>query len=152
MIVVGDDGKKTYSDGNIIESNIIESLRTHTEKQIREELATSYEYTLDNTFSEVRENFFKSNATVLEIGAGMGSITGLLCRKCKHVVSVELSETRAQIIRERFKDQKNLEVYTDNINDLALDLKFDYVVFVGVLEYAQCFSDSNKPFHEFINS
>lgn len=76
---------------------------------------------------------------VLEIGSGCGCITGTLCDSSKRVVSVEQSQKRARITFERHKERENLEVYAGNITDIPFEQKFDYVVLIGVLEYAQRF-------------
>ncbi len=59
--------------------------------------------------SPMRENIcnwypFRKDATVLEIGAGCGAVTGILCQKAAHVTSIELSRRRATINYERNKN------------------------------------------------
>ncbi len=46
---------------------------------------------------------FKKDASVLEIGAGCGAISGVLCRNAKHVTSVDLSKRRSLINANRNK-------------------------------------------------
>jgi SAM-dependent methyltransferase len=82
----------------------------------------------------------------------MGALTGLLCDVAKSVVSIEMSETRASIIRARYPNRKNLSILSENILDWKEERKFDYVVFVGVLEYAAVFSESKNPFVEFLQA
>ncbi|UYO05153.1 methyltransferase domain-containing protein [Paenibacillus sp. PSB04] len=76
---------------------------------------------------------------VLEIGSGCGCITGTLCDSSKRVVSVDQSQKRARITFERHKERENLEVYAGNVADIPFEQKFDYVVLIGVLEYARRF-------------
>jgi len=79
---------------------------------------------------------FKKNASILEIGAGCGALTGLFTRKLKNVYSNELTSIRANIIEHRFSDKPNLTVYAGNLADLDLKLKVDYLSVIGVLEYS----------------
>lgn len=157
MILENQNGNKVYSDGSQIETEILNIVQNHNEQEIQELIAKDYNYTINNTFSKVRENIlnfykFKKNSTVVEIGAGMGSLTGLLCDKCSHVTAVEMNNLRADIIRERYKDRDNLEVLTGDVNNISINKKYDYVVFIGVLEYAGIFYSGENPYVEFIKS
>ena len=136
MILENQNGKKVYSDGSQIETEILNIVQNHNEQEIQE---------------LIRENIlnfykFKKNSTVVEIGAGMGSLTGLLCDKCSHVTAVEMNDLRADIIRERYKDRDNLEVLTGDVNNISINKKYDYVVFIGVLEYAGIFYSGENPY------
>lgn len=84
---------------------------------------------------------FTKNATLLDIGAGTGAVTGLFVDKIKKVTAVELTKRRAQILRSRFQDRDNLEVLDRNFEQYEPREKFDYVNMTGVLEYAGMFSD-----------
>lgn len=93
---------------------------------------------------------FKPNANVLEIGAGFGEITGVLCDKCENVTAVELSKIRAQGLYERYKNCENLEILVGDFNDMKFSQKFDYITLIGVLEYAVSFTDTDNPFEDFL--
>ena len=71
----------------------------------------------------------------MEIGAGCGALTGLLCDKCKKVTAVELSKRRATAAQLRCREKDNLEVIVGNLNDIEFGEKFDYITLIGVLEY-----------------
>ena len=79
---------------------------------------------------------FKKDASVLEIGAGCGAISGVLCRNAKHVTSVDLSKRRSLINANRNKEYDNLTIMVGNFNDVVLKEKYDYITLIGVLEYA----------------
>lgn len=101
--------------------------------------------------SPVRENLlnwypFPKDSSILEVGAGCGAITAVLCRKANKVVALELTADRAKIISLRHQNYKNLEVLTGNISALKIKEKFDYVTCIGVLEYAGRYIDSDEPF------
>lgn len=97
---------------------------------------------------------FKKNASILEIGAGCGALTGLFTRKLKKVYSNELTSIRGKIIAHRFSDKPNLVVYAGNLIDLALKSKVDYVSAIGVLEYSGKYiphNTSNNYYQPFLN-
>lgn len=107
--------------------------------------------------SPVRENIlswypFKENASILEIGAGPGAITGLLCRKLSRVTSVELSKRRAEINFERHRSCDNLTIMVGNLNDMAFPEKFDYISLNGVFEYAMSFTEGPEPYLTFLRN
>lgn len=77
---------------------------------------------------------FEEGKELLEIGAGMGALTGMFCQKVSHVVSVERSALRAEAVMERCGNYENLDVYLADFRDIRLEQKFDYVVAVGILE------------------
>jgi SAM-dependent methyltransferase len=105
--------------------------------------------------SPIRQNIlewydFDQNATVLEIGSGCGAISGLFCEKVKRVVGIELSKRRSMINAERNKQFDNLEIMVGNFEDIELTEQFDYVTLIGVLEYADSYINSDKPYEEML--
>lgn len=143
-----------YSDGDIENQmlEIAESGKTLKELDIEE-----VSFPIVYHFSKVREDIlswymFKKDATVLEIGAGCGAITGMLCEKNRKVTAVELSKRRASINYARHKDCDNLEIMVGNLNDMVFEEKFDYVVLNGVLEYAASFTHTENPYHTFLEN
>lgn len=108
------------------------------------------------TTTPVRENIinwypFKKGSTILEVGGGLGSITGALCKDAKKVISCEHSKRRAEIIYYRHKDCENLEVIVGNLSKIKLKEKVDYIVLIGVYEYAKRFFQTENPFEGFLN-
>ncbi|EQB62741.1 MAG: dimethyladenosine transferase [candidate division Zixibacteria bacterium RBG-1] len=61
------------------------------------------------------------DASVLEIGAGKGVLTQFLIEQAKKVYAVELDKSLYEFLREKFSNQKNLEIINQDI--LQLDLK-----------------------------
>ena len=90
---------------------------------------------------------FEPGAEVLEIGAGCGALTGLLCAKAARVTAVELSEKRSRIIFQRYAAAPNLEVLAGNLMDIPFDRAFDCVTLIGVLEYARSFVSAPRPYY-----
>lgn len=87
---------------------------------------------------------FKKGSTILEIGAGCGALTGLFLSKAEKVVANELEKNRANVIKSRFSNQSHLVVNSQSIRKFPDNQKFDYVVVIGVLEYAGVFFDNSK--------
>lgn len=143
-------GTDQYSDGEIEDEilSIVKAGKSLEESQSRS-FAVLYH------LSPVRENIlswypFRDGACVLEIGAGPGAITGLLCRRCARVTSVELSHRRASINYERHKDYENLTIMVGNLNEMQFPSRFDYVILNGVFEYAGSFTEGEDPYGTFL--
>lgn len=65
-----------------------------------------------------------SQATVLEIGPGRGAITGLLARKTRRLIAVELDRVLAAQLRLRFSAYPNVEIIEGDILKIELDTVF----------------------------
>ena len=157
MVLKEQGEKKVYSDGTETEQKMLQIAQQFPEDKAEDYIANDSAYTINNTFSSVRRNIlnwypFKEHASVLEVGAGMGSITGLLCDAAEFVTSIEMNDARADVIRARYAQRENLTVISEDINTWDTDQCFDYVVFIGVLEYAAVFSDALRPYDEFLFS
>lgn len=142
-------GNDTYDDGDVEN----ELLKFYKDKD------TSLDFNDDGVFyltTDIRANIlnwypFDHNSDVLEIGTGCGTITELLCDKCKNVIGIEDSKRRAAITYHRHIQRQNLTVYAGNFEDIQLDHKFDYIVLVGVFEYAKIFFEHDQPFDLFLD-
>lgn len=146
-------GKDLYSDGDV-EDEILEMVKTND----------NYRYT-DSRFSEwpilyhlsrQRENIVEpmeilKDDEVLEIGAGMGAVTGALAERAKKVDCIELSKRRSLVNANRHKDMDNIEIFVGNFQDVEITKKYDVITLIGVLEYASYYIDAKQPFHAFIN-
>ena len=148
------DGDDQYSDGDV-ENDILRIVKN--EGHLSDLSSDEINYAIAYHLSGLRENIlnwydFKENSRVLEIGAGCGALTGLLCRKCKDVASVELSKRRAMINYERHKSCDNLKIYVGNLNCMTFEKDFDYIILNGVLEYAISFTPGENPYVDFMNN
>ena len=99
------------------------------------------EATLDEilALSKIRENIlswypFKEDSRILEVGANIGELTGLLCEKAKEVVAVEDNKTKAEMIAKRHQIKNNLEVIAGRIQDIKFEKKFNYIILIGFFE------------------
>jgi len=149
--------KEMYSDG-AVEDRLLELFKgkePDAAKFLEENPGWASTYHL----TPARENLlnwhdFKPGASLLEVGAGCGALTGLFAEKCDSVVALELSKRRAEVNAHRHKARKNLEVVVGNLEhlDSYKTAQYDYVVCVGVLEYAGRFIGGNKPFTTFLEA
>lgn len=148
-------GQDLYSDGDI-ENEIIEYAKKY--KNTDEVFEKDIRWPVFYHLTPIRKNIlnwypFKEDSEVLEIGAGMGAITGTLCEKCKSVTCVELSKNRASSIAVRNEDKENLEIIVGNLNDIEFkERKFDYITLIGVFEYAALYTNTNNPYIDFLNN
>lgn len=136
-------GTDLYSDGDI-EDEILNKLAAGVSE--RELLECDDRWPVVYHFSSLRKNIlewypFEKNATVLEVGAGCGAITGVLCQKARQVKAVDLSQKRCRINAHRNSSFDNLEIIVANFQDLKLTQKFNYITLIGVLEYAMAYMD-----------
>ncbi len=95
-------GEDIYCDGDV-EKDVIQYLKEQGEENYQEIFEKDMRWPVFYHITPIRKNIvnwypFQENSEVLEIGAGMGAITGILCDKAKHVTSVELSKQRASAI------------------------------------------------------
>jgi len=141
--------KYSYSDGDDIENFLLNLFKNNpTKKELSDVLKDNNSWPVKYHLSKDRENLinwfeFQKNTSLLEIGAGCGAVTGAFLNKNIDVTAVELTERRSEIIKARFKNNKNLTVLSGNINDQKLRSKYDYATLIGVLEYAGRFIDSD---------
>jgi SAM-dependent methyltransferase len=146
----------SYSDG-MIENELLALFRSEgADKKISRILAANppweYLYHLSPQRAAVVDWYdFSKDASVLEIGAGCGAITEALVRKSVQVTALELTEKRSLINANRNKNADNLEILVGNLSDYKGGKDFDYIICVGVLEYAGRFINGEKrPYDRFI--
>lgn len=146
---MADKEKIIYSDGSV-ESAIVEYLTNHDGNTdgIIDSLEDGAVF---HNFTPLRTNLlrwypFKKGSSVLEIGAGMGALTPALADCCGDVVALEESEDRAHIISLRCQNCSNVQVVVGNLDDYdSKGRLFDYVLLIGVLEYAGVSGSGSDP-------
>lgn len=147
-------GEDHYSDGDI-ELELLKMIQQND--NVYDILDNDDRWPVLYHFSPVRQNIlrwypFKKDASVLEVGAGCGAITGILSDKCERVVCNDLSKQRSLINAERNKKSNNIEIIVGNFNDVKFNEKFDYITLIGVLEYAAYYTVSRTPFIDFLKN
>lgn len=153
-------GKDLYSDGEI-EEKLLKIVQEFPENEYEQIIRHEQSWPVLYHLSKQRENIlewypFNSGASVLEIGAGCGAVTGTLIRNAKRVVALDLSKRRSLINAYRHKNASNLEIIIGNFNEIHKHIKerFDYITLIGVFEYAESYMqdrDAHAVFLEKVN-
>jgi trans-aconitate 2-methyltransferase len=79
----------------------------------------------------------KKNSKVIEIGCGIGTLTGLILNYISkgHLVGVDISDESIKIANERLGNAKNMELLVSDMKNFNHNIKFDFVVLPDVLEH-----------------
>ncbi len=114
-------------------------IEKYPQDKIAEMMETTDKWDLFFHLSPVRRNTlawyqFKENASVLEVDAGNGALTGLLCERCAHVTATVFSAYRAETIGRRYQDMENLDIYVGAVGAMKFVQEFDYIILVNSLE------------------
>lgn len=142
-----DQQEFNYNDGDYHENYILDVVSKAQDCSVLSQELAGYikdwpsQYHLTSKRSNLLRPFEKNfkGKRVLEIGCGCGAITRFIAEAGAEVFAIEGSKRRASITRNRCKDLSNVSVIncpSDKIPDIG---EFDYVLLIGVLEYAQCF-------------
>jgi hypothetical protein len=142
-----------YTDGDSIEKKIYEIIKSSKDKGVYsdelrskiEDWPSEYHLSASRHLSvkPIFESISRVN-TILEVGSGCGAISRYLSDNCNYLVCLEGSVQRAIITAERCKGLNNVIVICDNFFNLALEIYFDIVTLIGVLEYANLYVKKNK--------
>lgn len=148
-------GTDLYSDGDI-EEDILRYIQEHEPESYEDVIAKDPRFPVAYHLSEYRQHLldwypFSPDASLLEIGGGMGAFTNLFCERCSHVVTIEMSKRRAEAIQSRCRNQNNLDIYVGDLMDIDLKEKFDYITVLGVLEYQKAYSQEEHPEKSFLD-
>jgi SAM-dependent methyltransferase len=89
---------------------------------------------------------------VLELGSGCGALTRYLGELGAEVTAVEGSCTRARIAALRCRDLPSVRVCCENLLEFTTEERFDWVLMIGVLEYAPLFSKELSPVSHYLRT
>lgn len=142
-----------YSDGTEAENYLEECIKNATDLSFDSVELAKYirDWPSEYHLSPKRNNLLrclnlKKTDTVLELGAGCGSITRYLGENTGQVIAVEGSQKRAKINALRCRNLDNVNVICSNFQDLELTEKFDIVTLIGVLEYSGKYIEAENPY------
>jgi SAM-dependent methyltransferase len=139
----------SYSDGAATEAYLKEKF-----SEVQDLSSSSYElqaqikdwpseYHLSRKRAQLLAGFqFDRSKTVLEVGAGCGSISRLLGERFDQVISVEGSAARAELAAMRTRDLQTVTVVSAPFQDVKFSRTFDMIFCIGVLEYSGSFMGS----------
>jgi GT2 family glycosyltransferase/SAM-dependent methyltransferase len=141
-----------YSDGIEIEQRLLAIVSSAADRStFSTELAEAItDWPSEYHLSRMRSNLLrglgiKQGDTVLEFGCGGGAITRFLGELGAQVTAVEGSLLRARVTAQRCADLPNVTVVADDLLELEIAQRFDWVLMVGVLEYAPLFCGGPDP-------
>ena len=148
-------GKDLYNEGDNAESIVLDTFKNNLDPV--KVLSEHNEWAILYQLSSSRKNIVSvinidKNQNVLEIGSGMGAITGALAEKANYVDCIDLSKKRSYANAYRNQKYSNITIHVGNFEDIILDKKYDIVVVIGVLEYAGSFLNSKEPYMQFLSN
>lgn len=136
------NGLDMYNEGDEVETLVLETFKNH--RNPMDVLMNDNRWPVLYQLSEQRQNIvtpmnIKKSDIVLEIGSGMGALTGALAKRCAQIDCVELSKRRSLANAYRNEKYDNICIYVGNFSDVQYTKKYDVVTLIGVLEYAQSY-------------
>lgn len=150
-------GEFDYSDGVEVEQRLLDAVANAADRStFSPELAQQVrdwpsEYHLSRRrHCLLRPLNIPPGSRVLELGCGCGAVTRYLGEIGAQVLAVEGSLMRARIAAQRSRELSNVRVVNDDLLRFQTDERFDYVLLIGVLEYAARFSASEQPFESYL--
>ena len=86
---------------------------------------------------KAKENGLSKNASVLEIGCGIGSYTTLLLDTVGKgkIVSTDISDASITVAKRHFANYPNVSFYVTDMTSFQVEMKFDFVILADVLEH-----------------
>lgn len=88
-------------------------------------------------FNKLKNLGLRHNSSVLEIGCGIGTVTGLIAKYCKNgkVVAVDISEESISKAKKRLSEYKQVEFLVHDMANFNHELTFDFVLLPDVMEH-----------------
>jgi len=149
-------GEDYYTEGEI-EDRLLDICQKNEPKDFRKIVENSDEWSFLYHLSKERQNIvswlpISKEHKVLEVGAGMGAITGELCKLAYKVDSIDLSLKRSKVNAYRNQSYDNLSIKVGNLSDIEpkLENDYDWIMLIGVFEYAISYIKTEDPFADFL--
>jgi SAM-dependent methyltransferase len=158
IYIVGKDVSKGigYNDGS--ESELLTTVKSISDTSTFSEELVSHmsdwpkEYHLSRKRHLILKPFnIKKGDSVLELGAGCGSITRYLAEIGAEVTAVEGEYSRALVGKARCKQFKNINFVVDDLSKFESSAKFDWILMIGVFEYSPKYSKEINPENTYLN-
>jgi SAM-dependent methyltransferase len=141
-----------YSEGAGAEARLYDIVCAAGDGSVfsRDLAARISDWSTEYHFSRARHTLLRPLAIqpgqrVLELGCGGGALTRYLGEIGAKVDAVEGSLLRARIAAERCRDLPGAAVFFDDLARFESRTAYDWVLLVGVLEYATAFSSAPDP-------
>lgn len=150
-------GKDLYLDG--AEDKLLEIVKRHSKAEYDGIIRAEQDWAVLYHLSANRENIVDwmeddKAASVLEVGAGCGAVTGKLAEKYGTVTCIDLSRKRSLVNAWRHREADNIQIVLGNYKDISPNLteKYDIITLIGVLEYAVSYMGTETPYEDFLLS
>lgn len=151
--IAPDFGGIAYSDGDEVEQRIARAIRLVSDVSVLSpelrQHCTDWPslYHLGSLRGNLMRPFSAQlrDAEVLEIGAGCGAITRFMGEAGAKVLALEGSPRRASIARARTRELENVTVLSEKFDQFKCEHQFDVITLIGVLEYANIFTEGDQP-------
>lgn len=141
-----------YSDGDAAEEYILRAVMAADDRTALSEELEASAVDWPSTYHLSRQRHLiarplgvRPGERVLELGAGTGSIARYLGEIGAKVDAVEGSMRRARIAASRTRDLPGVRVFLDDALAFTSSEKYDWVLLIGVLEYAPRFVKGDDP-------
>lgn len=150
-------GEDLYSEG-VGEDILLDIVQNNKSEKFNRMIAENPSWSTLYHLSDLRGNIvdflqIKSTDKILEVGAGCGAITGTLADKAGSVTCVELSKKRSLINAFRNMNRDNISIRVGNFKDIEkkLPCDYDYIMLIGVFEYAASYIGGKQPYRDFLD-
>jgi len=151
-------GEDFYSEG-ASEDLLLELVKNNTPSTYNRLIAENAGWSTLYHLSDIRGNIadflpINKKDKVLEVGSGCGAITSVIAEKAGSVTCIELSKKRSMINAYRNQDRDNIEIKVGNFQDIekVIPADYDYIMLIGVFEYAASYIDGEKPYETFLST
>ncbi|MBE5833804.1 MAG: class I SAM-dependent methyltransferase [Butyrivibrio sp.] len=157
IINLSDENEEIYNEGDDVEQKVLATVMGSTSYDVHvNELNKDSRWPVLYELSKRRQMIVEpmnitSEEYVLEVGAGMGAITGALAKRAKHVDCIELSERRSMANAYRNREYENITITVANFENVEIEKEYDVIILNGVLEYATLYIHSKRPYEDFLN-
>lgn len=88
-------------------------------------------------YKNIKREGLSRNSFVLEIGCGIGTLTGLIAGVVTtgRIVSIDISPKSIEMAKYKNKKYSNIEFLVSDMSDFITNEKFDFVILADVLEH-----------------
>ncbi|MEF9939054.1 MAG: class I SAM-dependent methyltransferase [Clostridium sp.] len=114
---------------------LLDKYGSNTKQALRENGKLEYVYAL----SELRENLlewydFKEGASLLQVGADYGALTGLFCRNVNEVTVLDEDEENLDVLKVRYSGTSHIQYIQGTLMDVKSEKGYDYITIIGSLK------------------
>ncbi|MBT9778388.1 class I SAM-dependent methyltransferase [Clostridium sp. MCC353] len=128
-------------------ANLFKKYGMDTKRILEENVNLDYLYALSEQRENVIEWFeFKPDASLLQVGAGYGALTGLYSRRVKEVCVLEEDSRNMEIVKMRYPEADNIIYMEESLEEHGKNHAegYDYVMMIGSLAELYGTQDENQ--------